>query len=193
MHDRGFGVSTRQLALRFNLHAAYRGDYKQRVIFPYTFDGVLCTWSGRAITHATLRYRDLEKEKSVIYKNDLLYNYDYAALGGRALIVVEGPVDVVKLDWCARYYSAHAVGISTASISDAQQDLLAQLAEAYDQVFIGMDQETSFARIKSVRMVGRLAGIVDAKPLPRFPYKDFGAAPLDAIHDFVHKLTGGIR
>ena len=187
--ERGFGTSTGMVILTYQLKCALSGDQKGRVLFPYFYRGRMVTWTGRAITKsATLRYRDLEKDASVIFKNETLFNYDRAARGGRILIVVEGPIDAVKLDWGGRFFGVHAVGLSTNNISTAQMDMLAELASAYDRVYIGMDQPTAFARLDSTRMVSKLSGVIDAQALPRFPYKDFGEAPIEAIESFCKEL-----
>lgn len=187
-HERSFGDSTGHIVLRYSLHACWRGTFKQRVLFPYMYRSRLVTWTGRAITDATLRYRDLEQSESVLHKDEVLFNYDHAAQGGRILIVVEGPMDTVKLDYGGRWSQAHAVGLSTNNMTIAQMDLLAELASAYDKVYIGLDQPTEFARLDSVRMVSQLSAVVKAEPLPYFPYKDFGEAPMPVIEEFVRSL-----
>lgn len=184
--ERGFGADTSMVCLMYTLRCALMGDQRGRVIFPYFYRGALVTWTGRAITkHAELRYRDLNKDSSVIYKNDVLFNYDKAVRGGRVLIVVEGPIDTLKLDWVGRHREVRAVGLSTNNISQAQAAMLAEVASLYDYVYIGMDQPDDFARMASVRMCSKLAFLADVAPLPRFPFKDFGEAPLHTIDEFI--------
>lgn len=193
VRGRGFPAWHVERAVRmFSMHYAVSGEYKDRVVLPFYYRNNLVTWTGRSIhSDQRLRYRDLEKEASTLYKNDVLYNYDRAALGGRALIVLEGPFDVVKGDYAGEPVGVHCVGLGTNSMSDAQLVQLIDLADAFEYVFISMDAPTEFAKLDSVRMVARIRGAVDARPLPGLETlgKDIGGAPLRAVSDLFRRVV----
>jgi hypothetical protein len=185
---RGFAANQlERLASVFSLQYATAGDFQDRVIIPYTYRGAVTTWTGRSIHRgASLRYRDLDKDSSSMFKDVLVYNYDKAALGGRALIVVEGPFDAIKGEWSAAHLGVHFVSLSTNSITEAQALQVSELSSAFDMTFVGMDTSTTFASMDSYRMVSKLRGVVDAKPLNTAALgKDFGGASVRNIINFM--------
>lgn len=193
LHSRGFTGSTAQGIIDlFKLSYAIRGDYRDRVILPFSYQGAIVTWTGRSIhKDERLRYRDLEQEHSVLYKNEVLYNYDGAARGGRALIVLEGPFDVVKGEWAGARYGVHCVGLGTNNISDAQLVQLAELSDGFDATYIGMDTPTEFAKLDSYRMKQRIRGAVDARMLEGLSTlgKDVGGASIRQVSDLFRRVS----
>lgn len=184
LEGRGFpaGVLER-VAHAYGLRYCIGGDFVDRVIMPYYYGGAVTMWTGRSI-HKTagLRYRDLEKEQATLFKDSLLYNYDRASRGGKALLLLEGPFDVVKGDWAGSPLEVHCVGLSTNSFTDAQAAQLFELSSAYEVTFVGMDTPTPFARMASYSMVSRLRGVVDARPLDTSSLgKDLGGASIRAV------------
>lgn len=174
----------------YSLHFAVSGEYKDRIIIPYFYQRKLVTWTGRSIyADAGLRYRDLQKENSVVFKNELVYNYDRAAGGGVALLVVEGPFDVLKGDYAGSGIGVHVVGLSTNTLSDAQLFQIAELSEAYEKTYIALDTPTTFNRFDSVRMAATIKGVVDAKALDTSSLgKDFGGASVRSLRNFLEKV-----
>lgn len=128
----------------YNLRYTLHGDYSKRIIFPYYMQGQLVTWTGRAIGRG-LRYKALAHEDSVVPTKGTLYNYDRAAEGARVLLVSEGPLDVLKLDYAAHVYGldARAVGISSLTVEDDQAWLLNDLSYQYERVVIVLDRGES--------------------------------------------------
>lgn len=109
----------------YDLQYSVTGDQSGRVIFPHFYAGELMTWTGRAITpNARLRYRALPVEDSILPTKSMLYNYDNAAEGGDALVIVEGPVDTLKIDWYGKRYGIRAVGLGNASVEESQVAML---------------------------------------------------------------------
>lgn len=189
--SRGFLAGQVETVARdFGLMYALSGDFQDRVIIPYTYRGAVTMWTGRSIHKAaSLRYRDLDKETSTLFKDSLVYNYDRAASGGRALVVAEGPFDVIKAEWSAHGLGVHFVGLSTNSVTEGQALQIAELASAYDLVYVAMDTPTAFAAMDSYRMVSTLRGVVDAQPLSIAPLgKDLGGASVRDIFAFFKKV-----
>lgn len=187
---RGFpeGVLER-VAHAYGLRYCISGDFVDRVILPYYYEGAVTMWTGRSIhPSAGLRYRDLEKEKATLFKDGLLYNYDRAARGGKVLLLLEGPFDVVKGDWAGTPLQVHCVGLSTNSFTDAQAAQLADLSSAYEVTLVGMDTPSPFARMASYSMVSRLRGVVDAHPFDSSSLgKDLGGAPIRAVSQLLRE------
>lgn len=184
IESRGFtGSAMLGVVHAFGLMYAIKGDFADRVVMPYWYQGNMVTWTARTI-HAGegLRYRDLEKEKSVMHVDEMLYNYDGAAMGGRALVVLEGQVDVQKGDYAGRNMGVRCVGLGTNSITDAQMLQLIELSSGFEDVWIALDTPTEFAKMDGYRMVGRLRGAVDAKLLDTSHLgKDLGASSIRSI------------
>lgn len=195
LKGRGFPDAVlERVAHAYGMRYCIGGDFADRVILPYYYRGAVTMWTGRSIhKSAGLRYRDLEKEQASLFKDSLLYNYDRASRGGLALVLVEGPFDVVKSDWAGTPQGVHSVGLSTNSFTDAQAAQLAELSSAYEATFVAMDTPTTFARMASYSMVSRLRGVIDAKPLDASALgKDMGGAPIRDVSLFLRGATRGL-
>lgn len=190
--ERGFPESdVESLAYDYDLRGEATGDWAYRLILPYYMDGDLVTWTGRAIGRAELRYRDLSIEDSVVPPKHTLYNHDALLDGGRWLIVVEGPVDVLKLDFYGKPYGLRAVGLSTNSITEDQLHLLAAGFNNFEHLGAMMDAATSLGVVDSMRMRQNLAFIHGDAQMFKPPggAKDAGAADPVDIMNFAKELT----
>lgn len=187
--SRKFGHASQRVCDMYDLHYAIAGEYADRVILPFHYQGMLVTWSGRSI-HAeeTLRYRDLDQESSLIFKNDVLFNYDNASHGGTALIVLEGQFDVLKADFAGAPYGVRAVGFSTNTYSDAQLAMLCELADGFEVTYLCLDTPTRFHVLDTKRMVAKMRAVLPIQPLDASALgKDFGGA---SIRDAAQLLKG---
>ncbi|MNL05076.1 hypothetical protein D3C87_1256570 [compost metagenome] len=137
---------------RYGVCAGVRGDWAHRVILPYYQDDQLVTWTGRALGYSTMRYRDLSRDESVLPPKETLFNHDCLLDGGRVLLVVEGPMDGLKLDVYARRFGVRAVGLSTNSATDAQAFLLQAAADNFERVLTMMDNGDPLDIVDSMRM-----------------------------------------
>lgn len=175
--ERGFsgasdaGEDAEVLCELYNLHACTSGDWTNRLILPYYQDGELVTWTGRAITQTSRRYKDLDIEESILPPKQTLYNHDALYDKGRALVLVEGPLDVLKLDFYGRPWGARAVGLSTNSITEAQAYLMQSAAAHFDRTLVMMDNASRLDVVDSMRMHEALAFI---------PRVEFVRVPFDA-------------
>lgn len=164
LHGRGFDrLDVVDVCDYYDLQAAVDGDFAGRLIFPYTIDLKLVAWTGRAIGAARIRYKDLGIDQSVVPIKHLLYNSDLAELGGKALAIVEGPVDTIKVDYYGRHWGVRAVGLSTNSISADQVYRLEELAGHFDRVIFLMDNKSGFGAVDSMRMKQNLAFLPKAE------------------------------
>lgn len=193
LESRGFDFID-DLEESYDLQHAPSGDWAHRVIIPYQIDGQMVTWTGRAIAPASIRYRDLSVDESLVAPKHTLYNYDCIAEGGEALFIVEGPVDALKLDFYGRAVGVRAVAISTNSVSDEQAYMLQEAEGQFEHKFVMMDQVSVLSLTDGMRLRQELAFIsgLRAVPVP-FGLKDAGElSPIQAI-EFTNRAAQGLR
>ena len=156
---RGFYEPT-HLANLYQLRAAIDGRFKDRLILPYVVGGDIVSWTGRDITGtAMIRYKDLSLDESLVPGKETLFNHDACLDGGEALIVVEGPMDVLKLDYYGRDWGIRAVGLSTASLQEEQIYILEEAGPRFNQVLVMMDNASQLGFVDSMRMKDKLSQI----------------------------------
>ena len=190
LENRGFPIrDLPKLCAKYHIQAAHFGQYRDRIILPYYVNGELVTWTGRAIADANVRYLDLSVEDSLIPAKQTFYNHDCLITGGRTLLVVEGPFDVLKLDFYGERCGIRAVGLSTNSIREEQIYLLEDAVSQFDRVIIMLDAATNLGVVDSMRLKERLSHIpkIEIRAVP-FGYKDGGEMPPRAVVNFAGEL-----
>jgi hypothetical protein len=143
MRSRGFGSNdTRRVCSAFNLQYCISGWWKSRIIIPVYQHKDLVTWTGRSIFfNPGLRYMSLDNESAVMNIKHCLYNFDSAQItGGEVLFLVEGPVDVWKMDLYGRPLNCRAVGLFNMSCEDEQLELIEMLAHRYKRIVVLTDR-----------------------------------------------------
>jgi hypothetical protein len=168
LYGRRFGTADDVDALceDYQLMTARSGRQADRVIFPYYLDGKLVTWSGRAIGHSEIRYKDLPIDEALVPAKETLFNHDCILKGGHTLVLVEGPVDTLKIDHFGKRYGVRAVGLSTNSISEEQAFLLQAASDSFTQTVIMMDTKGVLGLVDSMRMKQQLAFLPRLRILP---------------------------
>ena len=157
LYGRGFdGGDIDSVCADYGLFAARHGQYAWRLVLPYYVAGEMVTWTARAIAPSSARYLDCPIATAITPAKRTLYNHDAAASGGRILVVVEGPLDALKLDAYGRGAGVRAVGLSTNSLTEDQVYLLEEASTGFDRVVIMMDNKTDFGLADSMRMRGQL-------------------------------------
>lgn len=183
LYQRGFNGSSDAgrdvdvLCSLYNLRTGTRGEWQDRIVLPYYLDGKLVTWTARAIGAATIRYRDLDLKTSLLNPKDTLFNHDCILAGGKALVILEGPFDALKIDFYGQPYGVRAVALSTNSLKDAQTYLLQVAADRFDQVIVMMDNKTDLGLIDSMRMKQALFFLAKVS-IQKVPYDAGDAAEL---------------
>jgi hypothetical protein len=158
LYGRGFngasaaGEDVDVLCEIYGLRGASGGYWNDRVIIPYYQDGELVTWTGRAIGPSTARYKDLSLDESLLAPKETLFNHDCILGGGKALALVEGPTDALKLDFYGQPWGVRAVALSTNSVSDEQAFLLQAAADRFESVAVMMDNASVLGIVDSMRM-----------------------------------------
>jgi len=145
----------------YQLAYALDGDMMGRLIVPAYCGGKLRGYQGRAISkHAENRYltRPFGRDGKC-----LLYNYDNAwASGGKWLILVEGPLDMMKLDYHGRRHGIRATCGAGVNMIDEQMTMVLRLSKKFDQTGVLYDPAASQA---ALGIVSRLA-LVNAHFIP---------------------------
>lgn len=169
--DRGFDDrdDIRELCEEYSLMAG-TGYWSDRVIIPYFQDGKLVTWTGRAIADSTVRYRDLSIDDSLLAPKETLYNHDCMLEGGKALVIQEGPFDVLKVDFYGKEFGVRSVGLSTNSIKDQQAFLLQTAVGKFDRIIIMLDTKSRLGIVDSMRMKQNLH-FIDNLSIEPVPYE----------------------
>lgn len=188
LESRGFDFIG-ELCEIYNLQMAVSGHWAYRVIIPYEIDHELVTWTGRAIADSKYRYLDLSVDESLVPPKETLYNYDCIADGGRGLLVVEGPVDALKLDFYGAGVDIRAVGLSTNSLTDAQLYMLEEARGQFEWLGVMMDN-TPTGIVDSMKIADQLRWLGDVRSI-RVPFgkKDGGALSADEAIQFTGDLA----
>lgn len=137
---------------QYGLRWAQTGSQAGRLVFPMLHSRRLQGWSGRAIGPAKIKYHTEPADGP--YSRELMFNKDGAAEGGRALVVVEGPVDVLKVDYHGKDRGVRAVGVLTTSVTPEKAEAILKLAERFDTLHILLD---AGAQVQAMRMRDVLA------------------------------------
>lgn len=179
------------LAYDYNLQAVTGGYWSHRIIMPFFMDGDLVTWTGRAISGQEPRYQDLSIANSVVEPKRTLYNHDALLAGGSVLFIVEGPLDVLKLDFYGKSLGLRAVGLCTNSVTDEQQFILADAVSRFSLVCIMMDRANSMSIVDGMRLRQQMqfAGREVKVMVPPAGRKDAGECLPKEIREFAREVV----
>lgn len=159
-----------RLCDQYRLYAARDGTWSGRLILPYFMDGELVSWTGRSITDASVKYLDLTLEESLVAPKHTLFNHDCIRKGGRVLVVQEGPMDALKIDFYGQDFGVRSVALSTNSITSDQMLLIEEAADSFDRVIIMLDTATPLGVVDSMRMKQELRAINQQLEIAAVPY-----------------------
>jgi len=145
LRRRGF-YPVSAFADNYDLRYCHYGSQAWRIIIPAWESGRLIGWTGRAIGNRYPRYKDSGPELK-----ETLLNHDSALLGGRVLVVVEGPFDCLWVDWVGREFGVRAVGLFGKSVSSGQASLLFRLKRRFEKVVLLLDADARSASLEASR------------------------------------------
>lgn len=126
MGHRGFRPSEMSLLARwYNLQYCYKGEWKDRIIFPVYHDDKLVTWTGRSIhKNHPLRYMSATTGTNI---KDTVWNHDWftrvkvsETKYPKILFICEGPFDALKID-CFSTNNCCAVALYNNNLSENQK------------------------------------------------------------------------
>jgi len=178
--SRGFGENyIRNICDNYGLKCVLTGQWKFRIIFPFLFEDKLIGWTGRAIGKAELRY--MNHPPGDVTKN-IIYNHDRVRNGGNILVITEGPLDCIRIDYFGEGSDIQAVATLGLSITEAQIVILIRLGRKFKKVLILMDAN---AEVQALRLSTRLSMINPI--IGRLPdgISDPAELPIGAIHQVV--------
>jgi len=183
LSHRGF-VQPELVCARFNLRYAEAGTWAMRLLLPMVdAQGEVRSFVGRAVRSGLEpRYR--------FANADLVSNLVYGVLTGRTIVIVEGPIDALKINvtFYDRLYEISAVALTGRSLAQSRLELLTKLSAK--QFMLALDDDVDPWRVASelnevARPAGKRVGICY---LPA-GYNDPGELSLPAITEWL----GGIN
>lgn len=138
------------VAYVFGLRYATTRKFRQRIIIPIRVDGRLVSWTARDITRTSkIRYLTLPDDPetarafgyppAVMNLKQTVYNIDAAQEGGRILVVCEGPLDVIRVQYHAQPDVA-AIGVFGMP-TEEQIVVISKLARRFDEVRVALDSD----------------------------------------------------
>lgn len=148
--SRGFNAPA-DVAITNGLRYCLSGPFGGRLIIPVNdVDGRLVTWTGRSILLNTVpRYRSLShrpfpaQPQALRNIKDTLYGAHKLPAGGDSLVVVEGPLDALRMDWFGRGYGAKIVGLFGKNASSTQLATLIHFSDRFHRIIIILDADAT--------------------------------------------------
>lgn len=158
LEERGFlAGDVLAVANHYGLRVGVSGEWRGRLLVPVVDRGRLIGWTGRAMGKAEIKYRAHPGGDTI---KRYLLNADAARLpGAEVLVVVEGPLDTIKLDWYGRGCGVVVVGLMGASWTPTQTAALVALGGSFRRVVVLLDPDADVqaldlqSRLRSVRAV----------------------------------------
>ncbi len=129
----------------YDLHYCVDGYWHGRIIFPLRLDGNLVGWTSRTISERQgLRYMSLSDRPSdsgqplaLRSVKNMIWNYDtLLKKPGSDLVLVEGPIDALKIDSHARKMGVRATCLFGTGVTDAQMVLLAEVLRGFRNFYV---------------------------------------------------------
>lgn len=184
-NTRGFGEDAPQIALTWNLHYALTGDQTYRIIFPVQGkNGKILGWTGRSIAETPeVRYLTMPG-----MGKDVIYGYpNHMRRNRRVLIIVEGPMDALKLNAFGGK-NIHAIATMGTSFTDGQTLTMLGILPWFDKTVIVGDETAIGEALMLSDQLSTFAGrLIPAIRLPE-GYKDPGEMTKASIKSFCSKL-----
>lgn len=135
---------------QYRLRYAMAGPHELRLIFPVRNAGGLVGWTGRTIANDPARYKAFPTGDAVKHG---VVNYT-GARDARVLVVCEGALDAIKLDFYGQKYGVRAVALMGISASPQQIALLLDMLTSCEHGVVVLDPGY---RRAAERIAGQLA------------------------------------
>ena len=150
-------------------------------------DGQVVSWVGRATGNQMPRYLTPGKEEAKNVK-ECLFGMELIADGGEVLVVSEGPLDAIRLDWVGREYGIRATCIFGSEPTDTQRYLLIDLSRKYEHVVAAMDPENLAGTLRTAWSLSSISVL----PVPLQGTEDFGAMSDTRMHLWCQDLVSSL-
>jgi len=179
LRKRGFGDDAIEVATYYNLRRSIGGDkWSARLIIPVWRDDEV-TWTGRAIGDNSLRYLSPKPEEGLSVKQTI---GNYNALlesEGDVLVVCEGPMDFLKVDWYHRP-EVRATCLFGLVATDTQIKLLKNICTRYNNILIGLDENTLTQSLLLRKYLTNFS-----PSIVKMPAKDWGSMEPTETHEII--------
>lgn len=159
---RRFGEDAEAVCAFYRLRCAVYGPHADRILIPIWGQEGLTGWTGRTLDpKAEARYKAHPGGEQVKFG---MVNANKAEAGGHVLVVAEGPLDALKMDYYGQEAGVRCVAIMGTSATTAQITHLLELARSYDRIVVSLDP--GYAQ-QALRLTSRLtlAGLIMNKPV----------------------------
>ena len=179
LSTRGFDNPTR-VANEYYLARDYSGGkWSNRLIIPIYVNDSVC-WTGRAINDNPYRYLSPDETESINIK-DCIFNYNELILGGENLVINEGPIDSLKIDYYFKP-SIRATCLFGLSFKEEQLQLLEEVCYKFNNILIGLDEGALPQALTLVKRLRKFSPII-----MQVPGHDFGEMKSQAIKETIEK------
>ncbi len=180
---RGFGKDAESVAEIFKLHYALSGEFAWRLIIPFYQHQQLLGWTGREIRGSTRHRYHSRGSKDVLFNLD-----DALSAHVPTLIVVEGPIDAIKIHYYGRQHGYTAMAIIGVAVTPLQIAQLGKVVSQFERTVILFDREYLAGGLPLAAELEALSGgKVRAKFLTE--YKDPGDVPPQVIPQLCESLS----
>lgn len=199
LESRGFDDPI-SVAHRYKLHYCLTGSYQWRLIIPFLDQGKVVGWTGRHIGGDELRYltlpfdpdaaSNLGCEPALVEMESYVWRRDLVEIGNRGLLIVEGPMDALKVDFYKQRVDV-TVTCVFGKPKSKQVEFLGRCARSYDVVVVALDADASHAEAWSFadqleELAGGKAEVV-AVPLPD-GVKDPGSMTQQQVRELMREF-----
>lgn len=134
----------------YNMRALTVGRFRHRVLFPaYSRDARQIGWTGRAIGSDSMRYLSHPGGRALA---SAVFAHPVAlTMPDRVLVVCEGPMDALKVDWFGRAHGVRAVALFSLMLRHEQLDVLIETMDRYQKIIVLLDRDAHSAseRVRS--------------------------------------------
>ncbi len=176
LESRGYRTAQiKWLAQNYGLQYATRGLYAHRIIIPiYDRYGDLLSWTARTISSETQpRYRTLRMKSddggsvAKLAANNTVLGLPvlYGADNPRALVVVEGPFDALKVTAFGQGLGVYATSLFGLNVYPSQVAELQQLAPRFDRVYLLIDEDAELQRLRLLQSLSSVRCITLKMPV----------------------------
>jgi hypothetical protein len=146
LYDRGFD-DVDDLIDVYSIKCCSVGEWKDRVILPIYLEGKLVTWTGRAIInpigaprYKTLSAKEGSNPRAIIPITETLLGYsNLISEGGTVLVLEEGPIDALKLDYYGYNYGVRATCFFTLNMTPTQHHMITKLVKRFKKTLLLLD------------------------------------------------------
>jgi hypothetical protein len=154
LRERGYDkYEVEKLVQLYGLRYAYRGAFSNRIVLPVITQDGLVNWTGRSIEkRAVVRYKSLSTDKNKAEDEGLpparrsikatLWNQgELADTRAKVLVVCEGPLDALRVDFYGRSVLARATCLFSKGLTDEQLLALSEIRENFNHAVLLLDDD----------------------------------------------------